>query len=251
MNYRQKKVLGRLKATGYVSVVDQAKELHVTKMTIRRDLQMLEQIGVATRIHGGAIPKSELTIGLEMLTVSPRPGQVEIARLAIKKLAPASVVMLNTGTTVLQVAREIASSSLPLTVITNSIAVAVVLYKSEAQVLVTGGSLRRQALDLAGPIAMKNLDEYHVDTLVSGCDGADSEAGFFTADVNLAEMEKKAVEISGRVLVVAESFKFSRRSLAKFAEVDEVNMLITDSRLSPVDEENLRKVGMDVCRSKL
>jgi len=246
MNNRQKELLDKLKILGHISVVGQSRELHVTEMTIRRDLQLFEKLGLATRVHGGAIPRSQQTLGVEALMHPASDGQIRIAKLAIQQLAPGSVVMLNTGTTVLQVAREIAAARIPLTIVTNSLPVAVVLYQSECQVLITGGTLRRQALDLAGPITEKNLDEYHVDTLIAGCDGADSSRGFFTRDISLAEMERKSVAIAQKVVIVTEAKKFEQPSLAKFADTKNVSLLITDHDL-PVDKKSdLERAGVKI-----
>jgi DeoR/GlpR family transcriptional regulator of sugar metabolism len=244
MNKRQKTIFSRLKAAGYLSIVEQAKAMHVAEMTVRRDLQMFEDMGLAIRIHGGAIPKSELALSIDSIMKPARSSQIRIAKAAMRQIVPGSIIMLNTGTTVLQVAREIAASGISMTVITNSLPVAIALYKSETQVLMTGGALRRHALDLAGPLTVKNLDEYHVDTIISGCDGADSRDGFFTNDMDLAELEKKIVSIARRVIIVAEHGKFSKRSLAKFANIEDADMVITDSKLSSVDTRNFEKAGV-------
>jgi len=184
------------------------------------------------------------------LTGTARNSQVLIARETVKLLQPNSSVMLNTGTTVLQVAKEIALSEIPLTVITSSIAVAIALYRSKCQVLLTGGTLRQKWVDLVGPITQKNLDEYYVDVLVTGCDGALVNEGLFTSDINLAEIEKKTVQISNRVILVTESHKFGRKSFAHFAKIDEVDVVITDSNLEDKLAEQIRKKGSQLILTK-
>lgn len=239
MNQRQRTILKKLKKLGHVSIADEAMSFGVNEMTIRRDLKFFEELGEATRVHGGAIPRSQAPLGVDSLISSPRDAQVRIAREVVKQLDPGSTVLLNTGTTVLQVAREIAAAELRLTVMTNSLPVAVALYQSDCQVLLTGGALRQESLDLTGPITEKNLDEVYVDVLIAGCDGAIPEEGFFTTDLNLAEMEKKSVKISRRVIVITESFKFGKRSFAKFASPDEVDLVISDDQLNDSDRKSL------------
>ena len=246
MNNRQQILIDRLNNTGHLSVVNQSKELGVTEMTIRRDLQLLEKDGIATRVHGGAVPRSPVPHGVDIMSQKPRKNQVAIAKKAVKLLNPGSTVLFNVGTTVLQVAREIATLKIPLTVITNSLPVAVALYKSECQVILPGGTLRRQGLDLIGPITEKNLDEYHVDTLISGCDGADSKVGFFTNDVNLTPIEKKSVQIAEKTVIVTESAKFLSRSFAQFATIDDISAVVTDKELPESDIQNLRKAGIEL-----
>jgi DeoR family transcriptional regulator, aga operon transcriptional repressor len=246
MNNRQQTLIDRLNNTGHLSVVEQANELGVTEMTIRRDLQLFEKGGIATRVHGGAVPRSPIPHGIDIMAQKPRESQVAIAKQAVKLLKPGSTVLFNVGTTVLQVAREIATVKIPLTVITNSIPVAVALYKSECQVILPGGTLRRQGLDLTGPITEKNLDEYHVDVLISGCDGADSKVGFFTNDINLTPIEKKSVKIADRAVIVTESSKFLGRSFEQFATMDDISVLVTDKGLPASDITNIENRGPEL-----
>jgi len=249
MNTRQKKILQKLKRNGHVSIAKEAHAFAVNEMTIRRDLNILESIGEATRIHGGAIPQVSIPGGMDFLATSPRDAQIRIAQETIKHLEPNSTVMLNTGTTVLQVAREIATSEIPLTVITNSLPVAIVLYRSQCQVILTGGTLREKWVDLTGPLTQKNLDAYYVDILIAGCDGALPQEGFFTSDINLAEIEKKSVQISNKVIIVTESSKFGKKSFAKFATIDKVDIIISDKKLpkSTVDELSKQNIQV-ICR---
>lgn len=241
MNHRQQTLMDELKTNGHVSVVDLAQKLQVTEMTIRRDLQQLESQRLLTRVHGGAVPCSKLPLGADMLTAPANEQQIAIAKATVDALPANATVMLNVGTTVLQVAREIARRQLALTVVTNSLPVAIILYQSECHVLLTGGSLRRQSLDLVGPVTEQNIDEYHVDILIGGCDGAMAGEGFFTSDVNLAAMEQKAVRVASKVIIITESHKFHKRSLAKFADISEVSTIITDSKLSSVDANLIKQ----------
>lgn len=246
MNDRQKKILQKLKKNGHISITEESKTFGVNEMTIRRDLTALEKIGEATRVHGGAIPRSPMPGGLDFMTAPPREAQIAIAKETVKHLPPNSSVMLNTGTTVLQVAREIAAAELQLNIITNSLAVAIALYRTPCQVLLTGGTLRQKWVDLAGPMTLKNIDEFNVDILITGCDAALADEGVFTSDINLAEIERKAVEKSNQVIVVTESTKFGKKDFAKFATIDEVDMVITDRELSASINQQLQKNKLNV-----
>jgi len=239
-------LLDRLKSEGHVSVGEQAAKLRVTEMTIRRDLRAFEELGVATRVHGGAIPATPLPCGLSVISRIPRPEQIRIAQKTVETLAPNSTIMMNVGTTVFQVAREIAAANIPLTVITNSLPVAVALHQSACQVVLTGGLLRREALDLSGPLTEKNLDEYQVDVLIAGCDGMDPERGFHTSDANLAAIERHSAKIAEKVVIVAESAKFAARAFARFADMEDVSTLVTDAGISPPTAAELSRLGLEV-----
>jgi DeoR family transcriptional regulator of aga operon len=251
MNRRQQSIVNELNKTGHVSVITLAKKLNVTEMTIRRDLKLLEEDQLLTRIHGGAVPCSKLPIGADILSEQPNAEVMAIAQETVKHLKPNTTVMLNVGRTVLQVAREISIQGLPLTVITNSLPVAITLYQSECNVFLTGGALRRQSLDLTGPLTEKNIEEYHVDILITGCDGAVAGESFFTNDINLAALEQKSVSIASEVFIVTESHKFKKRSLAKFADFSDVSTVITDSGLSQSDTDAMLKTNIKLIKTEV
>jgi len=250
MNNRQNILIEELNTNGYISVVEASEKLNVTEMTIRRDFNFLEEQGLIIRVHGGAAPRSPVPNGIDVMMQKPRPAQRAIAKETVKTLSAGQTVMLNVGTTVLQIAKEIASSRIPLTVVTNSMLCAIALYKSQSQVLLLGGSIRKESLDLLGPITENNLDAYHVDVLISGCDGANSTDGFFSSDINLSALEQKAVKIADKVIIVTESHKFSKKSFSKFATIQDVSLLISDEKLSNIDKTNLQNNNTEILIAK-
>ncbi|MBU8901455.1 MAG: hypothetical protein KOO69_01810, partial [Victivallales bacterium] len=173
-------------------------------------------------------------------------AQKRIAAKTIELIPDNSSIMLSTGSTTLEVARQLASSGKQLSVVTNSLPIAATLYQTNIQVILTGGTLRNNSLDLVGPVTEKNINEYYIDILISGCDGAIAEEGFFTKDVSLAEMERKSVKQSGKVIIVSESYKFDNPAFVKFASPQDVTTLITDTNLTPEKHASLRKAGLEI-----
>lgn len=245
MNERQRKLLEKLRLAGAVTIEAEAAFFGTSAMTIRRDLQALEDAGLALRTHGGAALRGDMHGELVKLEGGTE-AQKRIAAAAVGLLPAGATVMLSAGTTTLELARRIALANLRLMVVTNSLPHAAALFRSDNQVLLTGGTLRGKSMDLVGPLAEKNLGEYYIDVLVAGCDGADSTEGFFTSDMNLAAMERKSVEVSGKVLVVTESHKFRKRSFVKYAELDKVAAVVTDKLLPDADRLNLERAGVEV-----
>ena len=240
MNTRQKTLLEKLRSTGEVKIAGEALHYGVSEMTIRRDLQEFEDSGLAVRTHGGAVSR-----GNRFNELLPGPGsefQRRIAVAAMEFMPANGTIMLSTGATTLEIARKLAAAELRLGVITNSLPAAATLFRTEYEVMLTGGSLRRQSMDLVGPITENNIDQYYMDVLFSGCDGASSETGFYTSDLNMAAMEKKSVSRAGKVILVTESTKFGRKSFSCFAELSKVDVVITDSRLADADRRNLEAV---------
>ena len=244
MNSRQKTLVEKLYKLGRLFIKEEATAFAVAPMTIRRDIQFFESQGIAIRTHGGAVPRVN-----EPLQIFTQPEasaiQKKIARKAVEMIPAESTLMLSTGSTTLEVARQLAASDLRICVITNSLPIAAVLFQTKIQVVLTGGSLRSNSLDLTGPVTEKNLDEYYIDILITGCDGV-SQDGFFTKDLNLAEMEKKSVKKSAKTIVVTESHKFNKPAFVKFASLDEISTVITDKKLPDEFSRQLLHSGIEL-----
>jgi DeoR/GlpR family transcriptional regulator of sugar metabolism len=247
MNQRQQQLLDRLNRIGKILIEEEAEHFCVTPMTIRRDLRFLEKNGLAVQTKKGAIPKPKIHAApLNMAEDSAIKRK--IAAKLLEKIEPTSTVMLSTGTTTLAFARLLAEQNLSLTIITNSIPIASALFQTRIKVILIGGELRTTSLDLVGPAAEKYLSEYHIDLLVTGCDGADAQQGFYTSDLNLANLEKLSAKVSDKVIVITESRKFGKKALVKFAEIADVDAIITDDHLKAIDRELLtrREIEFDV-----
>ncbi len=154
--------------------------------------------------------------------------------------------MLSTGTTTLAFAKLLARENPLLSVLTNSIPIASALFQTRVKVMLTGGELRSNSLDLVGPAAEQFLHDYHVDMLFTGCDGADAAQGFYTADLNLANLENQSVKISNQVVILCDAAKFTRKALVKFASLNDVNCVISDPALGPAERNMLETRGVNV-----
>lgn len=246
MNSRQQHLLEKLSKAGRLETAMEADLLKVSSMTLWRDFKMFEEQGLALRTHGGIIPAVNRQLGFPNIS-KPSEYQKKIAKIAISLVPQNSTVMLSTGTTTLEVARQLVSSGKSqVTVVTNSLPVAAIFYQTEFNLILLGGSLRRNSMDLTGPLSEKNLDELHIDMLFTGCDGAIAEEGFFTSDLSLAELERKSAQRTKTVVVVTESGKFGRKALAKFADVGDVQLVITDKNISRADKVRLEKNKISV-----
>ena len=247
MHQRQKKILDMLQS-GRVEIRSAALELGVTEMTLRRDLKELENQKLVLRVKGGAIPHPA-RYEPETMVAGQLDRKFAIANALFLRILPAESIFLSTGSTSLAFAKVIARRNvLPMTVITNSLPVASALFRSCCKVILLGGELRTNSLDLVGPIAERNLEEYHVNWLISGCDGAFSDYGFYTSDVSLSNLEKKSLRIAEHAAIIADSTKFGRRALTRFASLKDIDLLITDDDFSPADETKLKKAGIEIIK---
>ena len=246
MHQRQKKILDMLQ-NGKLLIPEAAEALGVSQMTLRRDLRELENRKLLLQVKNGAIPhparyEPENSSEDELML-----RKFALANLLYDSVMPVNSLFISTGTTALAFAKVIARrNNLPITVVTNSLPVASALFKTSCKVILLGGELRTNSLDLIGPAAERNLLDYRVDYLVSGCDAALSEYGFYTSDVSLAQLERKSIQIAEKSAIITDSSKFARGALTRFAALSDINLLVTDKLLPEKDLQNLKKSAIEV-----
>ena len=250
MYKRQRKIIDILQR-GKLIIRDAAQELGVTEMTLRRDLKSLEERKLILMVKGGAIlhparyePENDAPADRDM------DSKFAIANALYERIMPVDSIFISAGSTSLVFAKVIARRShLPMTVITNSLPVASTLFRSSCKVILLGGELRTHSLDLTGPIAEKNLEEYQVDWLISGCDAALSDYGFYTSDVSVSNLEKKSLKIASKAAIITTGDKFGRRALTRFATMEEIDLLVTDDRIPDADTETVQRSGVEIIKA--
>lgn len=246
MNDRKATILEMLQESGQVGVAELAARFGVSEMTIRRDLDDLQEQGLALRTHGGAVSTGRLRfLQMGLPTYRASQAKVAIGELAARLAEPGQTVMIDTGATALEVARHLPSDA-GITVVTTSLCVAQDLYGSSVRVLLLGGFLREEFPSVYGPLTEKLLQDIRVDVLFIGCDGADSRAGFYSNDLHISSQEQAMIGIAKHVIVVTESAKFGRSAFARYAAVEQVDTLVTDSGLTPADRSNLEERGVTI-----
>ncbi|MBE6362061.1 MAG: DeoR/GlpR transcriptional regulator [Lentisphaerae bacterium] len=252
MYQRQRKILDILQK-GRLSIRETARELGVTEMTLRRDLKSLEERKLILMVKGGAVLHPAR---YEPENDDPSDSSMDckfaIGNALYERIMPANSIFISAGTTSLAFAKVIARRNhLPMTVITNSLPVASTLFRSCCKVILLGGELRTHSLDLTGPIAEKNLEEYQVDWLISGCDAALSDYGFYTSDVSVSNLEKRSLQIASKAAIITTSSKFGRRALTRFATLDDIDLLVTDEQLTADDEAVMIRSGVEIIKVAL
>jgi len=246
MNARKAAIVELLQEKESVRIRDLASRFEVSQMTIRRDLDEMAENGMVIRTHGGAIPSERLRFLESALcdaTVSPE--KVAIGKLAASLVSSGQTIMVDAGTTALEVARSL-PQSMRITVATTSLCVAQLLHDSPIDVLLLGGFLRKEFPSMYGPMTESMLGGFHVDTLFIGCDGASSVDGFYTTEARISSLEQTMIRIAERVVLVSESSKFGRRAFVRYATPGDVDVVVTDGSLSDQDRHNLEEQGVEV-----
>jgi DeoR family transcriptional regulator of aga operon len=243
---RRQYIVGLAQKHGRVLVEELAESLGISRITIRKDLDYLQSRGVLQRTHGGALQAGNGALADPSLQEKEGRHSGEKLRIAVAAadlVQEGQCVLLDSGTTTTAVARALKRFS-HLTIITNAVNIAGELSGSDLEVLLTGGSLRKNSFSLVGPLAEDMLHDMHADILFLGVDGFDIEAGLTTPNVMESSVNRAMVKASSIVVAVCDSTKFNRRSLSKIVEASAIHHVITDTGLSLEIANALRVMGI-------
>jgi DeoR/GlpR family transcriptional regulator of sugar metabolism len=232
---RQAYILERVREDGAVRVADLARDLRVSDMTVRRDLELLHGRGLLEKVHGGAtaLPGSALwEPGFAAKSTLQLAEKEAIAEAAVALVAPGTAIGISAGTTTYELARRLVE--IPgLTVVTNSVPVADVLHhagRADHTIILTGG-VRTPSDALVGPFAVSALRTIHVDLVFMGVHGMDPHSGFTTPNVLEADTDRALVDAGRRLVVVADHTKWGIIGISSIARLDQADTLISDSGL--------------------
>ncbi|HCT79451.1 MAG TPA: DeoR family transcriptional regulator [Micromonosporaceae bacterium] len=232
---RQVAILERVRLHGGVRVSDLVVEFGVSDMTIRRDLETLADQGLVAKVHGGATsvrPGSTEEPGFAAKSVRNRQEKSAIAARAAELARPGMAVALSAGTTTAELAFRLVSIP-ELTVVTNSVPVADVFYRSgrpDQTVVLTGG-VRTPSDALVGPVAVAAIRTFHLDLLFLGVHGMSERAGFTTPNLMEAETDRALVAAAGKLIVLADHSKWDLLGISTIADLSDAHVLVTDSGL--------------------
>jgi DeoR family transcriptional regulator, fructose operon transcriptional repressor len=243
---RRTRLLDMIRVRGFASIEEITKEMGISESTARRDLDALEEQGAARRTHGGVVYAGGIPRIAEFGERQPDHWAAKraIAVSAAEAIADGETVLLDGGTTTYEVARLLVGRSLQ--VVTNSLPVAN-LFASESRtdLVLLGGYVSPRTGVCLGPYANELLGRLHVTTTVLSAAGITAE-GLFNAHLLLAETEQAMLKAAGRVMVVADSSKFGRKSLTLVAPLDAINLVVSDDALSPTWRDRITSAGPEL-----
>lgn len=245
---RRQHILSLVQNRGRVVVGELSRDLGMSQITIRKDLEHLHSKGLVQRTHGGALRVQSSALfdpSLNEKQTQHAPEKVRIATAAAKMVEEGQCVMLDSGTTTTAIAHELRTFS-QLTIITNAMNIAAELASTDLEVILIGGSLRKNSFSLVGPLAEDVLQEMHADILFLGVDGFDPEVGLTTPNFLESRVNRAMVKAARRVVAVCDSTKFSRRSLSRIVPPSAVHAVITDRDLSNETAEALRAQNIEL-----
>lgn len=244
---RRSWMLDQLSQHGRLEVSTTASALEVTPETIRKDLNVLQRQGFIQRVHGGAVPISRVVQESQLAARTEHSDEKErIARAAIREIPQSGTVFLESGTTVGTLS-EIFPTDLSLTVVTNNLLAATTLAPHPAlTVVLIGGRVRQVSLTPVDLLALENLQRLTFDVAFLGTNGFSVEAGLTVQDMSEAAVKSEVVKRSGRRILLADRSKHGQRNLFKYADLDEIDLIISDTSLEPEVASEIRGLGVDV-----
>jgi DeoR/GlpR family transcriptional regulator of sugar metabolism len=234
---RQALILERVRETGAARVAELARDLAVSDMTVRRDLEILHEHGLLEKVHGGATALSGLASfepGFTAKSALQRSEKEAIAAAAAERVKPGMAIGISAGTTTYALAAHVADVP-GVTIVTNSIRVAEVLHRSgrrDQTVILTGGT-RTPSEALVGPFAVSQLRSVHLDQVFMGVHGMDAKAGFTCPNLLEAETDRALIDAGRRLVVLADHTKWGVIGIASIASLDQADVLISDPWLEP------------------
>jgi len=243
---RRSKILKELDEKGQVNVTYLSEILGVSEVTIRNDLDKLEKNKLLIRTHGGAFKTSNIA-----LTVTEKKKINLEAKRAIGKMAASMVneedsIILDSGTTTFEVSNNLGQFK-KLTVISNALDIVNnISHFEQIEVFMPGGYLKEFSMSLVGPMAERNLRQLYCNKLFIGVDAIKPEIGIFTHHMEEAYLNQIMIDIAEEVIVVADSSKFKKSSLAFISDFEKIHKLITDAKIEDKHRQILQQNNVEV-----
>lgn len=239
-----------LRQDGQVVVSDAAVRFGTAEMTIRRDLDVLVERGVARRIRGGAVNQlmtgDELPFRLRELDAVDAKRRIGAA--VAELISEGEAVALDSGTTLFEVAKNL--TSVRATVLPMSLQSALVLSQApDVRLIIPGGEIRGGEEAMVGPIALTTITQMRFDTVVLGCCGISAEGQLMAHDLGDAAIKKALIASGRRCVLAVDGGKFGRAALAVVTDLAELDVIVTDESAPTSVVAALESAGVEVRRA--
>ncbi|PKP35960.1 MAG: transcriptional regulator [Bacteroidetes bacterium HGW-Bacteroidetes-15] len=247
---RHQLIINKLNEQGFVNVNELSEELGVSLVTIRKDLKILESRNLLHRTHGSASISDPFIIDRnihdkEKIKVEEKQ---RIAKAAARLIEPNDSIILGSGSTILELARQIKAIQ-PLTVVTASLNLSQVLnLNPDIEVHQLGGVIRKSSNSAVGPFAEKMIAGYSCKKFFLGVDGIDPEFGLTTTNSLEASLNQQMISSSQEIIVLADSSKFGQRGFGKICDFSQIDIIITDMGVNDSIVKKIEMNGVEVIK---
>ncbi|MFQ6065734.1 MAG: DeoR/GlpR family DNA-binding transcription regulator [bacterium] len=245
---RQSEIKKLIQDEGSVRVSELSKIFKVSGVTIRRDLEKLEQEEVIKRTHGGAVVlgTDDLMRNLAFRDQAHVEEKRRIGKAAARLVKDGNTIILDGGTTTTEIARNLDNAK-NLTVVTNAVNIPLALRNnSEITIIMTGGTLKAPSFSLTGRAAAESINHLNVDKTFLSVQGISLEKGLTNTSVSDLYLKRSIIAAAKEVILVADSSKFGRIEFCTVAPITAVHKIITDNEISPHLTRELETIGIEV-----
>lgn len=245
---RRNNIIEILNKDGKVVIDDLAKKFNVSEMTIRRDLQYLEEQQLITRTHGGAILHNLL---IEEIPYTKKAEQnicekQEIGKYASSLVKEGDIILLDAGTTNMEIAKGIVGIK-NIKIVTNDLMIGAFLSKYEGiQVYCVGGLIQKNTGACLGNKAVEFLKSINADIAFVGTSSVNIEKGITTPSMDKAEWKKQMISSAERSILVTDSLKFGKSSFVNICALDKFSLIITDKNLDKDIQIELENLNIEI-----
>lgn len=227
-----------------------AEELGVTHETIRKDLLALEAHGMLRRVHGGALPVESISFEPDVGSRNAMTSEKQrIATAAIEYLPQTGAVLVDAGSTTAALAANLPHGT-SLMAVTNALPIALALTANpQLTVHLLGGRIRHATMATVDAWALRDLKELRVDVAFLGTNAFSLDHGLSTPDAAEAAVKRAMIDAARLTVLLADHTKFGREAVFKYADLEMVDVLITDDGLTAAEARSLEaNAGVEVIR---
>lgn len=248
LNQRRVKILNLIREDGQAKVQELSKIFKVTEVTIRQDLEVLENMGYIQREHGGAFLKDVDSFARtgQLLNQNHIEEKREIAQKALELINEEDSIILDSGSTTTEIAKLLVNYR-SLTVITNALNIALILGENHGiNLIVTGGEFKAPTLSLTGKMAADSFKDIHANKLFLATAGISSDMRLTYPSLSDLIVKSAMIKSADIVYLVADSSKIGISSLANLGSISLVQTMITDSKITSEGIERIKKKNVEI-----
>jgi DeoR family transcriptional regulator of aga operon len=245
---RRRQIVQLVNSAGRVKVNELVNRFGTSAVTIRNDLNELHQRGLLQRSHGGAVSPGailrEPPVNERLKSYSDEKQR--IGAMAASLINDGETIILDSATTTLEIARQIKQKQ-GLQIITSGVNIAAELLDAHGvQIFIAGGSVRGESASISGRFSEQLFEQFSADKLFFSGSGCDPDFGISGANLEETMMDRAMLRISREIILVADSSKFSKRSMLRIASFSEIDTVISDSGLAVEMQMKLRSLGCNL-----
>lgn len=240
---RSKKIISTIKSKGTVRVDELAKELDVSLMTVRRDLEKLQNEGIIERCHGGAILRKEVSYKEKRTLQIDK--KIKIAEKCADLVRKRDTIFLDAGTTTYEIAKLICDIP-SIAIITNDIEIARFLIDTNVRLILCGGTVQKSTGSMVGDFAIQMMQDIRTEIAFIGAASIDDDFNVLTPTSNKAVFKRTACKYSNRSYLAVDSTKFGKQALLKVNHLSDYEGVITDKVFTNIENEKIKKQNISI-----